>query len=492
MSTNPIPVVAIVGRPNVGKSCLFNRLVGRRIAIVHDQPGVTRDRLAAPCKYTSKACTLIDTGGIGADLDDGFTSQVTTEADIAMQTADVILMVVDARDHVTPIDAGIAAQLNKKRNNIPIILVLNKSDSAKQELGAGEFSRLGFGSGISVSAEHGRGIDQLIKAIDRVLPDNAPLQEPLVQDSRKNKKTKEATPEQEDIDNEDEDLEIGDEKPLRIAIVGRPNAGKSSLINAILNDKRAIVSSEAGTTRDAIDVPYSYNEREYILIDTAGIRPRSRRDSSVEVFSVMRSEKAIRRCDICLLVIDIAAGVTAQDRRIAGMIADEGKPCIIVANKFDLFHPSAPRKPRLDELKDILRSELFFLDYAPFLATSALQQDGVHVIFSKINNIEKSASSVIGTGRLNRILQNAMINNPPPTSRKYGKRVKLYYATTAVNDRYLRIPVPTYILFVNDKRLMSESYEQYLSNRLREEHPNPGVPIRFSIRSREQKPKPNK
>lgn len=490
MSTNPIPVVAIVGRPNVGKSCLFNRLVGRRIAIVHDQPGVTRDRLAAACKYTQKACTLIDTGGIGADLDDGFTSQVTTEADIAMQTADVILMVVDARDHLTPIDANIASRLNKKRSNIPIILVLNKSDTAKQEIGAGEFSRLGFGSGISVSAEHGRGIDQLIKAIDRALPENAPLQEPLLDDAKNGKKSKQKDLPEDDVE-ENDDVNIADEKPLRIAIVGRPNAGKSSLINAILNDKRAIVSSEAGTTRDAIDVPYNYNERDYILIDTAGIRPRSRRDSSVEVFSVMRSEKAIRRCDICLLVIDIAAGVTAQDRRIAGMIADEGKPCIIVANKFDLFHPSAPRKPRLDEVRDILRSELFFLDYAPYLATSALQQDGVHVIFSKINNIEQSASSVIGTGRLNRILQNAMINNPPPTSRKFGKRVKLYYATTAVNDRYLRIPVPTYILFVNDKRLMSESYEQYLSNRLRDEHPNPGVPIRFSIRSREQKPKPN-
>lgn len=315
-----VPTIAIVGRPNVGKSAIFNRMAGRRIAIVHDEPGVTRDRISAPCKITDHACKLMDTGGIGARLSDGFAEQVAAEADIAMKTADLILFVLDSRDHLTPIDQSIADHLRK--SEVPVMLLLNKADHEKQDLNLGEFSGLGFNDYIFLSAAHGRGFSELASRLDSFLKQaGAPLKEEM-----------EETPV--------EDAETA--PPIKVAVVGRPNAGKSSLVNAILQDRRTIVSDVAGTTRDAIDIPYLHDGQPYVLIDTAGMRPRSRRDTSVEVFSAMRSEKAIRRADICLLVIDIAAGITQQDRRIAGIIAEEGKPCIIIVNK---IRPLPPQRP---------------------------------------------------------------------------------------------------------------------------------------------------
>lgn len=453
-----MPTVAIVGRPNVGKSAIFNRLAGRRIAIVHDQPGVTRDRISAPAYTTSIPCTIIDTGGIGAPLDDGFGDAVNTEADIAMQTADLILFVVDAKDGITSIDQLLAQRLRKAK--CPVQLVMNKADNPQKEMLTADFAALGYGGGIAVSAELGKNLDLLADHIDAVIkPINDNLQEVEAEVQREG---------------------------LKIAIVGRPNAGKSSLINAILKDERTIVSEIAGTTRDAVDVPYEFLGERHTLIDTAGIRRRTKMDSSVEVFSAMRAERSIRRADICLLVIDCAAGVSAQDRKIARMIQSENKPCLIVLNKFDLFNPNDSRSTRLEEVTEHVKKELFFLSYAPFVAVSALKNQTIGLVFQKLTEIRKLAQEPITTGKLNRFLQEAFAKKPPQAKRG-AKRLKLLYATTAINDRYTAIPVPTYILFVNDKRLLQENYEQYLTNRLRESHPTPGIPIIFSMRSRNTK-----
>ncbi|MGB2559856.1 MAG: ribosome biogenesis GTPase Der [Akkermansiaceae bacterium] len=450
-----MPTVAIVGRPNVGKSALFNRLAGRRIAIVHDQPGVTRDRISAPCNISRSPCTIVDTGGIGASLDDDFGDAVTTEADIAMQTADLILFVVDAKDGVTAIDQDLAQKLRRSRT--PIQLIINKADNIRQDELSGDFASLGYGAGLPVSAELGRNMNRIGDAIDAVI---IPINRDMAAAEEEVKR-----------------------EGLKIAIVGKPNAGKSSLVNAILKDDRTIVSDVAGTTRDSVDIPYEFMGELHTLIDTAGIRRRTKMDSSVEVFSAMRAERSIRRADICLLVVDCAEGISAQDRKIARIIQSENKPCLIVLNKFDLYHPGAPRSARLEEATKHIRTELFFLSYAPYVCVSALKKQSIGLIFSKIAEIRKHAQEPITTGKLNRFLSLAF-EKKPPQAKKGNKRLKLLYATAAVNDRYKAIPVPTYILFVNDKRLMQENYEQYLTNRLREDHPCPGIPITFSVRSR--------
>lgn len=451
-----MPTVAIVGRPNVGKSALFNRLAGRKIAIVHDQPGVTRDRISAPSNLTATPCTLIDTGGIGATIDDGFGEQVTIEADIAMQTADLILFIVDAHDGLTAIDQALAQKLRKAKP--PVLLVLNKVDDPKHEAAFSDFARLGFKDPVFVSAEHGRNVGRLVEAIDEVI---APLASEI-----------------ETVAVEAEAVGI------KLAIVGKPNAGKSSLVNAILKDERTIVSDIAGTTRDAVDLPYSFQGENFTLIDTAGLRPRGKRDNSVEVFSAMRTEKAVRRADLCVLVVDLVAGISAQDRKIAQLILEEKKPCLIVLNKFDIFEPDAKRGDRLESAKEHVRRELFFLSYAPFVVCSAKTGSAVDHVLKEALKIRKGAQDIPTTGKLNRILQGAFEATPPPIDNKLRRRLKLYYATNAMNEKYSVIPVPTIVLFVNDKRLMAQSYEQYLTNRFREAHPAPGVPIIFSVRSR--------
>lgn len=464
------PTIAIVGRPNVGKSAIFNRMVARRIAIVHDQPGVTRDRLTAPCRITDYEALVVDTGGIGSTLDDGFAAQVTREADIAMAAADIILFVCDCRDHLTPIDKGIAASLHK--SDAPVLLVLNKADTEKQELALGEFMELGFANYVFTSAEHGRGFPTLASKLNPILKNlhATPLASAAAPDGLPAE--------------EEEREEVTADSPIRVSLVGRPNAGKSSLVNAILQDKRTIVSDVAGTTRDAIDIPYSHDGQNYMLIDTAGMRQRSKRDTSVEVFSAMRSEKAIRRSDLCLLVIDMAAGVTQQDRRIGSIIAKEGKPCIIIVNKFDLYCAEAPLSARKAAVKEHIRENLFFLDYAPIAIVSAKLGEGMPGIFKAIARVRKEALNMPGTGELNRLLQRAMEMNPPGQHRVLHKRLKLYYATTAVNEKYTTIPVPTYVLFVNDKRLLTDSYAQYLRNTIRARIKAEGVPIVLSPRSR--------
>lgn len=450
----------------MGKSALFNRLVARRIAIVHDQPGVTRDRLSAPARLTDYEALVVDTGGIGSTLDDGFAAQVAREADIAIEAADVIMFVCDCREPLTPIDQSIAERLHKSQ--VPVLLVLNKADTDKQELTLGEFARMGFAEYVFTSAAHGRGLEALASHLNAHLK---ALGAPLMKDDAP-------------AEGEDEEEQPAVPGAIRMAIVGRPNAGKSSLVNAILCDDRTIVSDVAGTTRDAVDIPYTRQEQNYVLIDTAGMRQRSKRDTSVEVFSAMRSERAIRRADVCLLVIDVSAGITHQDRRIAATIAEEKKPCIVVINKFDLYCPDAPMSARRAEIKTMVQEQLFFLDDAPLAIVSAREGSGLNGIFSAISRMQKDAQHIMGTGELNRLLQRAMVMNPPGQHRSLRKTLKLYYATTALNEKYMTIPVPTYVLFVNDKRLLSESYAQYLRNTLRSQTRAAGVPIVLSPRSR--------
>ena len=450
------PVVALVGRPNVGKSALFNRLAGRTISIVHDQPGVTRDRVSAPCTLTDVPCDLVDTGGIGALVDADFAEAVSTEAQIAMDTAEIILFLVDAREGLTPVDESIAQQLRKAAKKV--CLVLNKADHEELDHIAGDFARLGLGAGLSVSAAHGRNFKALLTELDTRLT-------PFAESAREAEEAARVT-------------------GLKIVVIGKPNAGKSSLVNAILDDERTIVSEVAGTTRDAVDIPYDRAGERHTLIDTAGLRQRSRMDTSVEVFSAMRAERSIRRADLCLLVVDLSAGIFAQDRKIARLVQREQKPCIIIANKWDLYHPDAPKRARMEEAEEAIRTELFFLHYAPFICVSAREKQELDRIFGSIRKVREDAQNVIGTGELNRLLANALRRNPPPASKRHRKRLKILYATAAVNERYVAIPVPRYILFVNDKRLLADSYQSYLENTLREETSSLGLPINFSARSR--------
>lgn len=450
------PVVALVGRPNVGKSALFNRLAGRTISIVHDQPGVTRDRVSAPCTLTDVPCDLVDTGGIGALVDADFSEAVSTEAQIAMDTAEIILFLVDAREGLTPVDESIAQQLRKAAKKV--CLVLNKADHEELDHIAGDFARLGLGAGLSVSAAHGRNFKALLTELDTRLT-------PFTESAREAEEAARVT-------------------GLKIVVIGKPNAGKSSLVNAILDDERTIVSEVAGTTRDAVDIPYDRAGERHTLIDTAGLRQRSRMDTSVEVFSAMRAERSIRRADLCLLVVDLSAGIFAQDRKIARLVQREQKPCIIIANKWDLYHPDAPKRARMEEAEEAIRTELFFLHYAPFICVSAREKQELDRIFGSIRKVREDAQNVIGTGELNRLLANALRRNPPPASKRHRKRLKILYATAAVNERYAAIPVPRYILFVNDKRLLADSYQSYLENTLREETSSLGLPINFSARSR--------
>ena len=450
------PVIALVGRPNVGKSALFNRLAGRTISIVHDQPGVTRDRVSAPCSLTDVPCDLVDTGGIGALVDADFAEAVSTGAQIAIDTAEIILFLVDAREGLTPVDESIAQQLRKAAKKV--CLVLNKADHEELDHIAGDFARLGLGAGLSVSAAHGRNFKALLSELDTRLT-------PFAESAREAETAARVT-------------------GLKIVVIGKPNAGKSSLVNAILDDERTIVSEVAGTTRDAVDIPYDRAGERHTLIDTAGLRQRSRMDTSVEVFSAMRAERSIRRADLCLLVVDLSAGISAQDRKIARLVQREQKPCIIIANKWDLYHPDAPKRARMEEAEETIRTELFFLHYAPFICVSAREKQELDRIFGSIRKVREDAQNVIGTGELNRLLADALRRNPPPAGKRHRRRLKILYATAAVNERYAAIPVPRYILFVNDKRLLADSYQSYLENTLREETSSLGLPINFSARSR--------
>ncbi len=443
-----IPSVAIVGRPNVGKSALFNRLVGRNIAIVHDQPGITRDRIMAPSKRGNRPFNVWDTGGIGGAGETELLQEVRTAADAAMKEAQVIVFVVDAQQGLTPIDEELARLL--RRSQRPVILAVNKIDHAKHEDYDGEFQRLGFKDLLSISAAHSRGLDGLVEAIEERLPESA-------------------------ISNQQSAI------PLSLAIVGRPNVGKSSLINAILSDRRTIVSSIPGTTRDAVDIAYTHGKDDFLLIDTAGIRARGKHSTSVEVFSVMRSERTIRRADLSVLVVDATMGVTAQDKKIAALMQKAQKPSLIVVNKWDLVKPAYHSKEALAKLLEETRQRLFFLPYAPVLVASALTGENVERLFTAIRKIRRAAQEHLGTGPLNRLLRDAFAANPPPMSA--NKRMKLFYATqTRGQDRPLS--TPEFVLFVNDPQLLGDTYARYLEAQIRAAEPFNGLPLMLNFRPR--------
>ena len=485
---NELPNVAIVGRPNVGKSALFNRLVRRKIAIVHDQPGITRDRLSATCTRGERPFTLWDTGGIFGAGESELTQQVRHAAENALRESDLLLFVVDGKEGLSPVDAELARMLRKSQKSV--VLVINKIDTEKHDPLAAEFDSLGFENIISVSAEHNRGISELLDAIELQLPSPANIEHPtLVRHS------------------------LGEggsnvEHPIAIAIVGRPNVGKSSLINAIVHGERAIVSELPGTTRDAIDIVYQRDGLKFVFIDTAGVRRRGKVSSSAEVFSVMRAERSIRRADLCILVIDLTMGVTAQDKRIAGLIQKARKPAIIVLNKWDLVKPRRGQKQSGKELIEETRSRIFFLNYAPVLITSASTGENVDRLFALIQKLQRAAQKRVGTGVLNRLLRQAFEANPPPLVK--GHRLKLFYVTQPRNggllgrrslgegghsaerslgrgssDKPRRYLTPQeFVLFVNDPRLMTETYRRYLEARIREAEPYPGLPIILTLRAR--------
>ena len=447
--------VAIVGRPNVGKSALFNRLAGRNIAIVHDQPGITRDRLAAPCIRGRRPFTVWDTGGIGGAGEVELRAQVREAADAAMRESDLILFVVDAQDGLTPIDQELTRILRKSK--APVVLVVNKIDHPKHEDLESDFARLGFASSVPISAAHGRGISGLLETIDSLLPASG------------------ATSDQPSTISH----------PLALAIVGRPNAGKSSLINSILRDARTIVSELPGTTRDAVDILYERDGEPFLLIDTAGIRARGKHSSSVEVFSVMRAERTIRRADLCVLVVDLTSGVTGQDKKIAGLIQKAEKPCLVVLNKWDLVKPKRAAKAEMERIASDTRDRLFFLDYAPVLIASALTGENVEQLFRLIAEVRRAAQVRLGTGVLNRLLRAAFEENPPPTIGT--RRLKLFYAAQARGDEERTLEALKFILFVNQPKLLSETYERYLEGRIRAAEPYPGLPVLLSCRARAEK-----
>jgi GTP-binding protein len=452
--------VAIVGRPNVGKSALFNRMVGRRVAIVHDKPGVTRDRIAAQVERDGRLYEFLDTGGIGLAEEgaaQGIPDAVRFQADLGVSVADVVFFVVDAQEGLVPLDREVADQLRKFSK--PVWLLVNKMDHEKHEDLDAEFMALGLEPEFPVSAVHGRGIDPIWNQLREVAAGGM------------------AGP--------DADLSMG---ATRLAVVGRPNVGKSTLINRLLGAERVIVSNVPGTTRDAVDIPMQVEGQSYVLIDTAGIRHQRRLDSSVEVFSKMRSEQSIKRCDIAVIVIDPLLGMTRQDKMIAGFVQEQKKPCMIVVNKWDLNEEKVGGRRRRtsskSEFEANVRREAHFLDYAPILFTSALQGYRAENLWGWISKIDRARRKQIATGPLNRIFTRAAAKLPAPI--RGGKRLKIYYVIQRPEAS-----VPTFVLFVNSKRVFDESYGRFLRNSLREEEEYLGCPIIFELREKGREKRPS-
>jgi GTP-binding protein len=443
--------IAIAGRPNVGKSALFNRIAGRRIAIVHGQAGITRDRISAKCEIGGKTFRLWDTGGIVGAGETQLTDEVRASAELAMAESDLILFVVDGQDGVNPMDRELARLIRKLHK--PVLLLVNKIDDPKHEPRADEFSALGFENVFPISAAHGRGVPELLEKIENFLP-AADLKAQISNLTH----------------------------PIAVAILGRPNAGKSSLVNALLRDRRAIVSEIPGTTRDAVDIEYEREGKRFLFIDTAGIRARSKHSSSVEVFSVMRAEKTITRADICVLVIDAAEGIKAQDRRIAALIQSARKACVIVLNKWDLVRTNREQRQTMEAVIANARAELFFIDYTPVLVTSARTGEHADKIFKMIERIRRAARAHIGTGKLNRALRAAFAANPPPMVK--GKRLKLFYATQSSGNESREFAPREIVLFVNSPRLLTQPFARFLKAKIRELEAYPGLPILLTCRAR--------
>lgn len=436
------PVVAIVGRPNVGKSTLFNRLAGSRKAIVEDIPGVTRDRLYESSDWEGREFIIIDTGGIRFDDGDIFTREIKLQAELAVEEADVIVFVVDAKDGVSHEDEQVAALLRKSKK--PVVLAANKVENFDRQLDYYEFYQLGLGDPIPVSAMHGRNINELL---DAVVERFAPASEY----------------------EEDEDT-------IKIAIVGRPNVGKSSLVNALLGEERVIVSSVPGTTRDAIDTPFEYEGHKYILIDTAGIRKKSRITESTERYSVIRALKSVERADVVLIMLDASEGVIEQDKRIAGYVHEQGKASIIVVNKWDMIQKDGQTMNRFDEN---IREELKFLAYCPLLYVSALTRQRIFKILELVDFVSGQHNRRVKTGELNEIINEATLLNPLPGGG--GKKIKIYYCTQ------VGTAPPHFVFFANYPEKVHFSYLRYLDNVLRKNFGFEGTPIKLTVRKRDGK-----
>jgi len=437
------PLVAIVGRPNVGKSMLFNRLVGQRLSIVEDTPGVTRDRLYAECEWSGRKFDMVDTGGIEPTTDSEILLFMREQAQIAIDAATVIIFVTDLRTGVTAADQDVANMLLRSKK--PVVLAVNKADSTgATDLGVYEFYSLGLGDPIPTSAVHGHGTGDLLDECLKYFP---PAEE----------------------DAEDEDL-------IKVAIIGKPNVGKSSLVNHILGEKRVIVSDMAGTTRDAVDTVYENELGRYMFIDTAGIRRKSKVDERVEKFSVMRAQMAIERADVCLIMIDARDGVTDQDTKIAGLAHEAGKASIVIVNKWDLVEKETGTMEKMR--KDIMR-DLSFMSYAPVLFISALTGQRTNRIFELINFVNDQSNMRISTGMLNNVLADAQARVQPPTDK--GRRLKIYYMTQT------GIKPPNFVIFCNSRELFHFSYQRYLENQIRSVFGLEGTPVRIVIRQKGDK-----
>ena len=437
------PVVAIVGRPNVGKSTLFNALAGEKISIVKDTPGVTRDRIYADVTWLDKEFTMIDTGGIEPDSKDVILSQMREQAQIAIDTADVILFLTDVRQGLTDADSKVADML--RRSGKPVVLVVNKVDSFEKYMpDVYEFYNLGIGDPVPVSAASRLGIGDLLDLVMEYFPEH-------------------------------EAGEEDDDRP-RVAIVGKPNVGKSSIINRLLGENRVIVSDVAGTTRDAIDTVIVHDQKEYVFIDTAGLRRKSRIKEELERYSIIRTVTAVERADVVLMVIDAVEGVTEQDAKIAGIAHERGKGVIIVVNKWDAIEKN---DRTMREYESRVRQVISYMPYAEIMYVSAVTGQRLNRLYDMIDMIIANQTMRIATGVLNEIMTEAVATQQPPSDK--GKRLKLYYITQ------VSVKPPTFVIFVNDKELMHFSYTRYLENKIREAFGFRGTPLRFIIRERKEK-----
>jgi len=434
------PVVAIVGRPNVGKSMLFNKLIGQRLSIVEDTPGVTRDRIYGECEWVGRKFTLVDTGGIEPSTDSQILSFMRDQAQIAIDNATVIIFVVDIKSGMTASDQEVANML--QRSGKPIVLAVNKMDSTgATDPDFYEFYNLGLGDPIAVSAVHGHGTGDLLDECVKYFP-----------------------PQEEDEDESD---------VIQVAIIGKPNVGKSSLTNKILGEERVIVSSVAGTTRDAIDSYFENAQGKYNFIDTAGMRKKSRVDDNIEKYSVLRATMAIERSDVCLIMIDAQDGVTEQDTKVAGLAHEAGKACIIVVNKWDLIEKD---DKTMDRMRQDIRRDLSYMTYAPIVFISAVTGQRVSRLFELINYVNDQAATRITTGMLNSVLADAQTRVQPPTDK--GRRLKIYYMTQ------VGVKPPHFVVFCNDKKLFHFSYQRYLENQIRSVFGLEGTPIILTIRQK--------
>lgn len=436
-------IVAIVGRPNVGKSTLFNKLVGQRLSIVDDKPGVTRDRIFGECEWRDRKFTVIDTGGIEPHSDDIILSQMRRQAELAIDTADVTVLVTDIRTGMVATDMEVASMLLKSGK--PVVLCVNKCDKiGEPEPEFYEFYNLGIGDPIQVSSVHGHGTGDLLDAVYDLLPPEA---------------------------DEEEENEV-----ISVAVIGKPNAGKSSLINKITGEERCIVSNIAGTTRDSIDTRVVNKFGEFNFIDTAGLRRKSKVDDDIEKYSIIRAKMAIERCDVCVIMIDGEVGYTDQDSKIAGLAHEAGKGCIIAVNKWDAVEKN---DKTMNDFRKRLGIEFAFMSYAPMVFISAKTGQRLDRLFELIKHVANQNSMRIKTGMLNELLAQATTRVQPPTDK--GRRLKIFYMTQASTKP------PTFVCFCNDAELFHFSYQRYLENRIRETFGLEGTPIRFVIRERGDK-----